>query len=102
MGQGQGRELPFDVGTRHDCLSGKTIWSVHAGRRKVSIKTWICSALSVLNYVRVWYVQHYYGATVFNHSFHGRIVQYKVRSYSEPVLVINLLACITPTIGQGV
>ena len=35
MGQGQGRELPFDVGIKYDCLSGKTIWSVHAGRRKV-------------------------------------------------------------------
>ena len=39
MGQGQGRELPFDVGTKYDCLSGKTIWSVHAGKRKVSIES---------------------------------------------------------------
>ena len=35
MGQGQGRELPFDVGVKYGCLLGKTIWSVHSGRRKV-------------------------------------------------------------------
>ncbi|KAL5463579.1 hypothetical protein EMCRGX_G032488 [Ephydatia muelleri] len=35
MGQQQGRELPFDVGEQFTCLAGKTIWSVHRGRRKV-------------------------------------------------------------------
>lgn len=36
MGQAQGRELPFDIGDRHSCLTGKTIWSAHDGRRKVN------------------------------------------------------------------
>lgn len=35
MGQQQGRELPFDVGEQFSCIAGKTIWSVHRGRRKV-------------------------------------------------------------------
>lgn len=36
MGQAQGRELPFDIGDRHSCLTGKTIWSAHDGKRKVN------------------------------------------------------------------
>ena len=38
MGQGQGREqLPFDIGPKFESLSEKSIWSVHSGRRKVSL-----------------------------------------------------------------
>ena len=36
MGQAQGRELPFDIGEKHSCLVGKTVWSAHDGRRKVN------------------------------------------------------------------
>lgn len=35
MGQGQGRELPFDIGESHSCLAGKTVWTAHDGKRKV-------------------------------------------------------------------
>lgn len=43
MGQTQGRELPYDVGEKFDCLSSKTIWSVHAGKKQV----WACVGLLV-------------------------------------------------------
>ena len=43
MGQTQGQEfpydghkLPYDVGETFTCLSSKTIWSVHAGKKKAS------------------------------------------------------------------
>ena len=35
MGQAQGRELPFDIGDTHSCLTGKTVWTAHDGKRKV-------------------------------------------------------------------
>lgn len=35
MGQAQGSELPYDVGERYTSLASKTIWSVHAGKKKV-------------------------------------------------------------------
>ena len=35
MGQTQGRELPYDIGERFTSLTSKTIWSVHAGKKKV-------------------------------------------------------------------
>ena len=36
MGQTQGHELPYSIDERHNCLTGKTIWSVHAGKKKVN------------------------------------------------------------------
>lgn len=36
MGQTQGRELPYDVGEQFTCLTSKTIWSVHTGKKQVS------------------------------------------------------------------
>ena len=35
MGQTQGHELPYSIDEKHNCLNGKTIWSVHAGKKKV-------------------------------------------------------------------
>lgn len=36
MGQTQGHELPFTVEGKFAGLSGKSVWSVHSGTRKVS------------------------------------------------------------------
>ncbi len=44
MGQSQGHELPFDIGDKCTCLSGKSIWSVHAGKRKVDLSLNIYSS----------------------------------------------------------
>lgn len=38
MGQAQGSELPYDIGDKFSCLSSKTIWSVHAGKKQVSVE----------------------------------------------------------------
>ena len=50
MGQAQGRDLPFDIGDSHSCLSGKTIWIAHDGRRKVDeyarILSYVCGTLT--------------------------------------------------------
>lgn len=39
MGQAQGKDqLPVEVGEVYTCMIGKTIWSVHNGKRKVSME----------------------------------------------------------------
>ena len=37
MGQGLASNLPYEVGEKFDCLEGKTVWSVHKGKKKVSL-----------------------------------------------------------------
>ena len=37
MGQTQGHELPYDVGEKYSCLTSKSIWSVHSGKKKVCV-----------------------------------------------------------------
>ncbi|XP_065831722.1 N-terminal kinase-like protein isoform X1 [Oscarella lobularis] len=34
MGQGQGKDLSYEIEDKYECLIGKTVWSVHKGKRK--------------------------------------------------------------------
>jgi SCY1-like protein 1 len=38
MGQGLASNLPYEVGENFSCLKGKTVWSVHKGKKKADAR----------------------------------------------------------------